>query len=152
MSIPPETLLLFALSGVVSGTVDAIAGGGGLIALPVLILGGLDPAAAVATNKLQGTLGTATATTRFARAGLLDALSSDYVPASLLQAVERLTHAPGLPLHEAFALVTSKPAAMLGFSDRGRLAPGLRADLVRLRFMDGTPVLRSLSVAGRRAL
>ncbi|MBB3973008.1 TSUP family transporter [Hansschlegelia beijingensis] len=72
MSIPPETLLLFALSGVVSGTVDAIAGGGGLIALPVLILGGLDPAAAVATNKLQGTLGTATATTRFARAGLLD--------------------------------------------------------------------------------
>ena len=87
-----------------------------------------------------------------ARAGLLDALSSDYVPASLLQAVERLTHAPGLPLHEAFALVTSRPAAMLGFSDRGRLSPGLRADLVRLRFMDGTPVLKSLTVAGPGAL
>ncbi|HEY0292839.1 MAG TPA: TSUP family transporter [Hansschlegelia sp.] len=72
MPIPPETLLLFALSGVVSGTVDAIAGGGGLIALPVLILGGLDPVAAVATNKLQGTLGTAVATTRFAQAGMLD--------------------------------------------------------------------------------
>ena len=72
LSFPPETLLLFALSGVVSGTIDAIAGGGGLIALPVLLLGGLDPASAVATNKLQGTLGTATATARFARAGLLD--------------------------------------------------------------------------------
>lgn len=72
-----ETLLLFACSGVVSGTIDAIAGGGGLIALPVLILGGLDPAAAVATNKLQGTLGTAVATTRFARAGLLDLRSRE---------------------------------------------------------------------------
>ena len=87
-----------------------------------------------------------------ARAGLLDALSSDYVPASLLQAVERLTRSPGLPLQDALALVTAGPAAMLGLADRGRLAPGLRADLVQLRFLDETPVVRSLTVAGRRAL
>lgn len=84
--------------------------------------------------------------------GALDALSSDYVPASLLQAVERLTREPGLELHEAFALATSRPAAMLGLDDRGRIAPALRADLVRLRFVDGTPVVRSVTVAGRSVM
>jgi alpha-D-ribose 1-methylphosphonate 5-triphosphate diphosphatase len=87
-----------------------------------------------------------------AKAGLLDALSSDYVPASLLQAVERLARGSGLPLHEAFALVTSRPAAMLGLTDRGRLAPGLRADLVRLRFFGETPIVAGLTVAGRSVL
>lgn len=84
-----------------------------------------------------------------AREGVLDALSSDYVPASLLQAVVSLTGDAGLALHEAFALVTSGPAEMLGFRDRGRLAPGLRADLVRLRLHGATPVLRGLVVEGR---
>lgn len=83
--------------------------------------------------------------------GALDALSSDYVPASLLQAVERLTRDPGLSLHEAFALGTRRPAAMLGLADRGRLAPGLRADLLRVRIHQGTPVMRGLLVGGRRA-
>lgn len=86
-----------------------------------------------------------------AREGALDALSSDYVPASLLQAVFALTRDPGLALHEAFALVTSRPAAMLGLADRGRLAPGLRADLARVRLHEGTPVMRGLTVAGRAA-
>lgn len=84
-----------------------------------------------------------------AREGVLDALSSDYVPASLLQAVVALTREPGLPLHEAFALATSGPARMLGLADRGRLAPGLRADLLRVRIHEGTPVVRGLVVAGR---
>ncbi len=87
-----------------------------------------------------------------AREGVLDALSSDYVPASLLQAVERLTRTAGMALHDAFALVTSRPAAMLGFADRGRLAVGLRADLVRLRFLKETPVVRGLVSAGRSVL
>lgn len=84
-----------------------------------------------------------------AREGVLDALSSDYVPASLLQAVVALTREPGLALHEAFALATSGPARMLGLADRGRLAPGLRADLLRVRIHEGTPVVRGLVVAGR---
>lgn len=83
--------------------------------------------------------------------GALDALSSDYVPASLIQAVEGLTREPGLPLHEAFGFATARPAKMLGLEDRGRLAPGLRADLLRLRLHEGTPVMRGLLVAGRRA-
>lgn len=72
MSLPPETLLLFALVGVCGAAVDAIAGGGGLITLPALLLGGLDPAAAIATNKLQGSIGTGIATLRFAKAGMID--------------------------------------------------------------------------------
>ena len=84
-----------------------------------------------------------------AREGVLDALSSDYVPASLLQAVVALTREPGLALHEAFAFATSGPARMLGLADRGRIAPGLRADLLRVKIHEGTPVVRGLVVAGR---
>jgi uncharacterized protein len=55
----------------IAGLVDSIAGGGGLIALPSLLLAGLDPVAALATNKLQGTFGTASATYAFWKKGLL---------------------------------------------------------------------------------
>ncbi|MBV8766276.1 MAG: amidohydrolase family protein, partial [Hyphomicrobiales bacterium] len=81
-------------------------------------------------------------------AGVLDGLSSDYVPASLLQAVQLLTRDPGLALHDSFALVTSHMADMLNLNDRGRLVPGKRADLVRLRFMDDTPHVRRVWCSG----
>ncbi len=81
--------------------------------------------------------------------GLLDVLSSDYVPASLLQAVNVLA-SKTMPLHEAVGLVTWRAADMLGLSDRGRLAPGLRADLVRFNIIDGTPVVRAVIAAGQR--
>jgi alpha-D-ribose 1-methylphosphonate 5-triphosphate diphosphatase len=81
-------------------------------------------------------------------AGVLDGLSSDYVPASLLQAVRLLTSDPGLALHEAFALVTSQVADMLSFDDRGRLQPEKRADLVRLRFVGDTPLVRRVWCGG----
>ncbi|MGC1578508.1 MAG: alpha-D-ribose 1-methylphosphonate 5-triphosphate diphosphatase [Beijerinckiaceae bacterium] len=80
--------------------------------------------------------------------GVLDGLSSDYVPASLLQAVRLLTRDPGLALHEAFALVTSQVADMLSFDDRGRLQPEKRADLVRLRFVGDTPLVRRVWCGG----
>ena len=71
-----------------------------------------------------------------ARAGLLDILSSDYVPGSLLGAVMRLTEDEILPLPEAVATVTRNPAQATGLTDRGALEPGLRADLVRVRLVD----------------
>ena len=52
-----------------AGFVDAIAGGGGLITLPVLLLAGASPLEALATNKLQGTFGAGTAAVAYARAG-----------------------------------------------------------------------------------
>ena len=45
-----------------AGLIDTLAGGGGLIALPALILAGIPPLSALGTNKLQGCMGTATAT------------------------------------------------------------------------------------------
>ncbi|HET6522219.1 MAG TPA: alpha-D-ribose 1-methylphosphonate 5-triphosphate diphosphatase [Geminicoccaceae bacterium] len=86
-----------------------------------------------------------------AAAGLLDALASDYVPASLLQAAFRLAADPfGIPLPAAVAMVTRTPAALAGLDDRGEIAPGLRADLVRVRVMEGRPVARAVWRAGER--
>lgn len=81
---------------------------------------------------------------------VLDGLSSDYVPSSLLQATRVLHEACGLPLTTAVGMVTWKIADMLGLSDRGRVREGLRADLLRFRFVDGTPVVRGVWVAGRQ--
>ncbi len=63
---------MILLAGLGSGFVDAIAGGGGLIMIPSLMLGGLPVHAAIATNKLCGTTGCLTSSITFARAGLVD--------------------------------------------------------------------------------
>ncbi len=65
-------LATLAAVALVAGFVDSIAGGGGLLALPSLLLAGLDPVSALATNKLQGTFGTASATHTFWKKGALD--------------------------------------------------------------------------------
>ncbi|NHF73008.1 TSUP family transporter [Paracoccus xiamenensis] len=65
------TLLLIA-AAFAAGFVDAIAGGGGLITVPVLMLAGLPPAQALATNKVQGVFGAATAALSYASSGLVD--------------------------------------------------------------------------------
>ena len=71
-----------------------------------------------------------------ARQGLLDILSSDYIPASLLGGVMRLVDDEIMTLPRAVALVTSNPARATGLTDRGTLGVGLRADLVRLRIAE----------------
>lgn len=74
-----------------------------------------------------------------ARAGLVDCLSSDYAPVSLLHAAFLLASEIGMPLPEAFAMVTANPAQIIGLNDRGAISPGLRADLVQVRLGDGIP-------------
>lgn len=68
--------------------------------------------------------------------GLLDILSSDYVPASPLQALFLLEAEAGLPLHEGAKLVASNPARAVGLDDRGVIETGRRADFVRVRAHD----------------
>ncbi len=85
-----------------------------------------------------------------AREGVLDVLSSDYVPTSLLQAAWRLQHEAGFSPSEALAVVALKPARACGLADRGQIAPGLRADLLRVGELDGLPLLRETVVRGRR--
>jgi uncharacterized membrane protein YfcA len=65
-------LPLLFLAGLAAGFVDTIAGGGGLITLPVLLSLGLDPAHALGTNKLQSTFGSSSASWHFTRAGTVD--------------------------------------------------------------------------------
>jgi alpha-D-ribose 1-methylphosphonate 5-triphosphate diphosphatase len=86
-----------------------------------------------------------------AREGVLDALSSDYVPGSLLQSAWRLVADGGFTLPEAVAVVCRNPARAAGLTDRGDIAIGLRADLVRVRVLDGHPFARESWVLGRRA-
>lgn len=57
-----ELLLLLFVVAIFAGLLDTLAGGGGLISIPALILSGIPPLAALGTNKLQGSMGTATAT------------------------------------------------------------------------------------------
>lgn len=63
--------ILFAVA-VVAACFDAIAGGGGMLTVPALLLAGLDPVSAIATNKLQGAAGTLSSTFAFARKGMID--------------------------------------------------------------------------------
>src|SRR5712671_2271953 len=65
---PWKLPLLFA-TGLVAGFVDSIAGGGGLITLPVMLSIGLPPQHALGTNKLQATFGSGSAAWHYARAG-----------------------------------------------------------------------------------
>ena len=69
MLLEPLTLLALAGAGMLAGFVDAIAGGGGLIALPALLAAGVPPIAALGTNKVQGVIGTAMAATTYWRKG-----------------------------------------------------------------------------------
>ncbi|TBR44869.1 hypothetical protein CBF23_002215 [Marinomonas agarivorans] len=59
------TIILLVFVAFVAGIIDAIAGGGGLITVPVLLLSGMEPAQALATNKLQGCAGTLSASYHF---------------------------------------------------------------------------------------
>jgi alpha-D-ribose 1-methylphosphonate 5-triphosphate diphosphatase len=84
-------------------------------------------------------------------AGLLDILSSDYVPFALLQAAFLLPErVEGLDLSAALATVTRNPARAAGLEDRGEIAPGKRADLVRVAAGMDLPVVRGVWREGHR--
>ncbi|MFK4810154.1 alpha-D-ribose 1-methylphosphonate 5-triphosphate diphosphatase [Devosia neptuniae] len=89
--------------------------------------------------------------TDLVRAGLLDILSSDYVPFALLQAVFILPErVKGLSLSQALAMVTLNPAKAAGLEDRGQIAIGKRADLVRVRRAGPLPVVHGVWREGHR--
>ncbi len=67
-----HTYFLLGIAGFFAGFVDSIAGGGGLISLPVLISAGFPPHLALGTNKLQGSFGTFTATLNYSRKHLVN--------------------------------------------------------------------------------
>lgn len=89
------------------------------------------------------------AAAELAEAGLLDIVSSDYVPSALMLAAFRLADLwDDLP--RAVATVTANPARAVGLEDRGRIAEGLHGDLVRVARVEGTPVIRGVWCHGRQ--
>jgi len=86
------------------------------------------------------------------RARLVNALTSDYVPASLIEAAFMAAAMNLVSLPNAIAMVSAAPARMVGLSDRGDIAPGQRADLVRVRLHEGAPVVRQVWRAGERVI
>jgi alpha-D-ribose 1-methylphosphonate 5-triphosphate diphosphatase len=80
----------------------------------------------------------------------VDAFASDYVPASLLEAAIMATTIGEITLPKAIALITERPAQMAGLADRGRIAVGLSADLVRVHIHEGMPIVRGVWRRGER--
>ena len=83
-----------------------------------------------------------------ARAGALDTIASDYVPAGMIEAAYLC--APVIGLAPAIASITANPARMCRMVDRGRLQAGLRADVVRVRHHAGLPFIRAVWREGAR--
>lgn len=87
--------------------------------------------------------------TQLAKDGILDILSSDYVPSALLSAAVK----HGLSnddLAKGIATVTNAPARAANLPDRGAIANGMRADLIRFRLIGHTPQVIETWVEGRR--
>jgi alpha-D-ribose 1-methylphosphonate 5-triphosphate diphosphatase len=85
--------------------------------------------------------------------GVLDILSSDYIPFSLMQAVFALSRGENaISLPDAVRLVSASPAKAAGLSDRGEIASGKRADIVRVEVVDEHPVVRTVWSEGERVI
>ncbi|HEX9463785.1 MAG TPA: alpha-D-ribose 1-methylphosphonate 5-triphosphate diphosphatase [Alphaproteobacteria bacterium] len=108
-----------------------------LMGAPNVVLGG-SHSGNIAAHELAGT-------------GLLDIVSSDYVPMSLIQAAFVLGDGnAGLGRPAAVRLVSQNPARAVGLDDRGEIASGKRADLIRVHVVDGLPIVRTVWRGGER--
>ena len=85
------------------------------------------------------------------RGGQAEILSSDYVPASLMDSIFKLaTSDAGISLPQAVRLASLNPARAVGLGDRGEIARQRRADLVHVRMREGAPLVRAVWREGER--
>ncbi len=88
-----------------------------------------------------------------AEAGHLDIVSSDYIPASMMQSAFFLAEVvENISLPQAIRLVSANPARALRLDDRGEIAAGKRADLVRVQMAGHVPIIRTVWREGQRVL
>lgn len=118
------TLALLTAAATLAGFIDAIAGGGGLITLPALLIAGVPPAQAIATNKLQGTFGVAAASVSYWRAGEIDVTA--LVPAILATAAGAALGALAVAQIDPAFLRPVMPYALLAAALYFAFAPYLR--------------------------
>jgi alpha-D-ribose 1-methylphosphonate 5-triphosphate diphosphatase len=82
--------------------------------------------------------------TLLAEKGLLNGLSSDYFPASLLHAAFHLTDTLHIPLYETVAMVSAVIADTVGLSDRGELKLGKNGDMLQVSLIDSLPLVKKV--------
>lgn len=134
-------LVLLAGVGALAGFVDAIAGGGGLVALPALLSVGVPPVAALATNKMQSVIGTAIASFTFWRKGFVNLTS--LIPAIAATFAGSLMGAIIVKNADTSLLQIAVPVALIAIAIYFTFAPTLSdADrTARLSFARFVPVL-----------
>ncbi|CAM3096131.1 hypothetical protein SAMN04488021_11214 [Paracoccus aminovorans] len=125
-----DLLPMLMTAAFVAGFVDAIAGGGGLITVPALMLAGIPPAQALATNKVQGVFGAATAAISYARRGLVDPRAQ--LPEAAIAFLAGLAGATLVSWLPTQALRFGLPVLLIGIAAFFALKPGLD-DTDRLR-------------------
>src|SRR5688572_11494528 len=120
-----DPLILLALAGVgmLAGFVDAVAGGGGMIGIPALLFVGLPPVSALATNKLQGVVGTAMAAVTFWRRGYVSLRA--LVPSIALTFAGSLIGALVVKRIDVSLLEVAVPIALIGIALYFLLSPNL---------------------------
>jgi uncharacterized membrane protein YfcA len=124
--IATQLALLLILAAFCAGFIDSIAGGGGLISVPALLLAGASPVEALATNKLQGTFGAGTAMLTYARAGQVRL--QDQLGLAAISAVAGAAGATVAHLVPAEVLRLIMPVVLIGVAAFFALKPGLTDD------------------------
>ncbi len=136
-----EILVLLAFVGMAAGFVDAVAGGGGLIALPILLSVGVPPVAAMATNKMQSIIGTAVASYTYWRKGFLNLKT--IIPAIIATFCGSFLGAYIVKQIDVSALMLVVPIALILIAAYFLFAPNLSDEnkKARLNFVIFVPVL-----------
>jgi uncharacterized membrane protein YfcA len=118
-----STFVLLVLAAFAAGFVDAIAGGGGLITIPALLIGGVDPLAALGTNKLQSLFGSGSASISYAAKGHVDL--KKLAPTALLSFAGAVLGAMGAMVLPTEVLETLLPFLLIAIALYFALKPGL---------------------------
>ncbi|PSC03878.1 hypothetical protein SLNSH_16545 [Alsobacter soli] len=142
MELDLVTLGLLGLVALTAGFVDSIAGGGGLLTVPALLLAGFDPVSAVATNKIQGLSGGISATLAFARAGQITWRES--LPLAGMAAIGGLVGALTVRHLPGDVLAGAIPILLLGIAVYFGASPKIRNEDARRRV---SPMVFGLTVA-----
>jgi uncharacterized membrane protein YfcA len=121
---------MFAVAAI-AGAVDAVAGGGGLLTLPALLLTGMSPVSALGTSKLQSTFGSLSSTTAFARRGLIDWKTG--LPVALGAAIAGLAGALCASLLSPRVLATLVPVLLIVIALYFGFSRGLKGEDVHPR-------------------
>jgi uncharacterized protein len=124
--ISTHLALILVLAAFCAGLVDSIAGGGGLITVPALLLAGASPVEAIATNKLQGTFGSGTAMLAYARAGQVR--PQEQLGMAAIAALSGAGGALVAHLIPVEALRVIMPMVLIGVAAFFALKPGLTDD------------------------